>query len=383
MLEKISFTDVEWIEFIKEKNQDWADILASKLKEINPICSLAFKRRWVKRNMTTVGHFIMTCDGYCTFSSCSVKVRVEVMSQQKESGKFIANIEYDSKPLHHCEEAHSRQIKASYRSRLRSNFATTRIPPSRMYHQKLSKLSETEYVGGNRDGIGSRDVLKKVSGEARHIDEMHFDLTTSLEMMAKQEEEDTKYIRCIQVLPFTVILFNEAGIALYHELAPTVTMFCDATGSITKVPGPGKRTLYYAIVLPHPIKGRAPLAVAELITTDHTVNSVTYFLRTVRSFEGKVYGFRNLCTPRRLVIDKSLVLLISFLEVYNRETIMDYLLRTFRIVTGEGALGDFQLIMPYACKSHTMKLAKDHIRKRYIACMNLAKIVNMKCMHVH
>ena len=96
-------------------------------------------------------------------------------------------------------------------------------------------------------------------------------------------------------------------------------MFCDATGTIISVPG--KRALYYAIVLKHPSQGKPPIAVAEMISTDHSANALAYFIRTFRHHEGKLYGFGKLIQPARVIIDRSLVLLIAFLEVYNRETI--------------------------------------------------------------
>ena len=73
--------------------------------------------------------------------------------------------------------------------------------------------------------------------------------------------------------------------------------------------------------------------------------------------------------PRRLVIDRSLVLLLSFLEVFNRESLSDYLHWAFKIVTGEGTPSDNMLLLPHACKSHVMKSGKDYIYKRYMEYM--------------
>ena len=36
---------------------------------------------------------------------------------------------------------------------------------------------------------------------------------------------------------------------------------------------------YHASVLKHPISGRSPIPVAELITSDHTVLSISFFWR--------------------------------------------------------------------------------------------------------
>eukprot|EP00731_Ephydatia_muelleri_P016918 Em0010g16a len=89
---------------------------------------------------------------------------------------------------------------------------------------------------------------------------------------------------------------------------------------------------YYAVVLKHPNEGKSPLAVAELITEDHTVLSVSFFLQSLRRAESQLYNSLNLTIPPQVIIDRSQVLLISFLNVYNMESIEEYLHRTFRIM---------------------------------------------------
>lgn len=69
--------------------------LADKLKMFNPICCIAFKRRWVKRSVVQGGKYLMTADGYCTFSTCNLKVHVEILSSQQ-----VHNVEIEQKPLH-------------------------------------------------------------------------------------------------------------------------------------------------------------------------------------------------------------------------------------------------------------------------------------------
>ena len=85
-----------------------------------------------------------------------------------------------------------------------------------------------------------------------------------------------------------MICFNDASVRLYHEMAKHCPLFCDATGTIVSVPNVGcnKVTVYYyALVVKHPVNGKAPIPVAELITSDHTVFSLCYFMETLTTVE--------------------------------------------------------------------------------------------------
>ena len=93
------------------------------------------------------------------------------------------------------------------------------------------------------------------------------------------------YIQCIQASPFAVVCFNDAAVRLYHEVAKRKPIFCDATGTIVSVrneAGNKLVTYYYSLVIKHPIRGKPPIAVAELISTDHTVLTVCYFINCFR-----------------------------------------------------------------------------------------------------
>ena len=142
------------------------------------------------------------------------------------------------------------------------------------------------------------------------------------------------FIQHIDAAPFGVICYNEVSVRLYHEVAKSSPLFCDATGTIVALPkriGKKPTVYYYAIVVKHPVHGRAPIAVAELITEDNTVLSVSFFLQSFRRAESLLYGASNLINPAQVIIDRSQVLLISFLQVYCMESIEDYLHRAFRI----------------------------------------------------
>ena len=106
-------------------------------------------------------------------------------------------------------------------------------------------------------------------------------------------------------------------------------------------------------------------AVAEFISTEHSAIAVSHFIECFRRAEGLLFGYGNVVLPiKHVVIDRSLVLLLSFLHVYNFETLSEYLHRCFRIVTGCSTDEvDFNKLFIHACVSHVMKSIKVDLMK--------------------
>ena len=125
--------------------------------------------------------------------------------------------------------------------------------------------------------------------------------------------------------------------------------------------GSSRTLLYYSLVVKHPVLKRPPVAVAELLSTEHTIMAISHFLEVVRRAEGLLYS--SLVKPRVVVIDRSVVLLTSFLKVFNSETVSEYLHRCFKVVFACGSEKDLKKLFVLACVSHIMKNAKDDMRK--------------------
>lgn len=113
----------------------------------------------------------------------------------------------------------------------------------------------------------------------------------------------------------------------------------------------------------HQLNSSPPVTVAELITTEHTVMAISHFLTDFRRYEGKLYGYSGVIQPKCLVIDRSLVLLLSILKVFNMETLSDYLHRCFRIATRSQSEEDEKKTTVVACISHVMHSAKNEMQK--------------------
>ena len=187
------------------------------------------------------------------------------------------------------------------------------------------------------------------------------DLVTSLKVIEKEITEsfgakkNCGYIQRIVAKPFSVSIFTEEGVRIYHNYAKEQVLYLDATGTVISFKGTdyeSSTSLYYALVVGHPKKGHPP--VAELISTEHSVMAISHFLEDFRRHEALLYGHQNIVVPKCIIIDRSLVLLLSFLRVFNLETLSDYLHRCFCVANRCLKSSDLNKCFVYACRSHVM-----------------------------
>lgn len=90
------------------------------------------------------------------------------------------------------------------------------------------------------------------------------------------------YIQHFQVDPFGVHMYTETGISLvvqHLRKRTPLTLYLDATGNVaSKVPGQTKRVLYYALTLPGGGQNKPPLPVCEMLTNEHSIPAITFWL---------------------------------------------------------------------------------------------------------
>lgn len=86
-----------------------------------------------------------------------------------------------------------------------------------------------------------------------------------------------EYVHNFQVDPFDAHLYSAMGMnILAHSLK---TLYLDATGSvISNVPNQKKRILYYALTLPGRGRDGPPLPVREMISSEHSVPPIAFWL---------------------------------------------------------------------------------------------------------
>lgn len=76
---------------------------------------------------------------------------------------------------------------------------------------------------------------------------------------------------------------------------------------------------HYSALLPHPVKGESPLAVAEMVTNSHSTPSLTWLLSLFRYAEVSLFGSSNISQPIAIESDLSFPFILASLKVINGE----------------------------------------------------------------
>ena len=97
---------------------------------------------------------------------------------------------------------------------------------------------------------------------------------------------------------------------------------------------------------------------AELITNEHDIDSIRRLFRELRTCEGKIYKPSCKATPFGIMMDVSLAILSAALLEYNNESYLEYLQRTFEIMTGKAKKKDINHLFVFICTAHIMKNVK-------------------------
>ena len=127
-------------------------------------------------------------------------------------------------------------------------------------------------------------LSKDLSSEGLKSQQADPDVVTSLlklrDEMLEKKLDRIGYIQKVHAFPFSVHCYAEMGIRIYHYIGKQQAIFCDATGTIVSLRKQSHNTsglLYYSIVLQHPCVKESPVAVAELISSEHTITAITFF----------------------------------------------------------------------------------------------------------
>ena len=341
---------MSWEEWLKISSSSdcgsnaWTDIILQYISSINPYCSFAFKRKWKKvPHSRKTSPAVFRCYGYCTFKECPVTFHAYIPNYDTETPLVTLPlfVHFASSSMKHLlVERKSRHIRGQFRQQLREEL--DHQSPSTLHNKLYCSLSKQEIQSGKRDKVGSSvQTIEKISSESNLQKRCHFDVVTSLSLLREQQlklSTGTKvkgYVQQIYAHPFAVMCYTEEGIRMYHHLAKTHCLYFDATGTIVSLKKTDYHNCsapYYSLVLQHPHKGNPPVAVTELITTEHSVMSIFHFIEAFRRSEYVIYGYNNVIMPQKVVIDRSITLLLVFLKDYNQETLSGYFHRCFRIL---------------------------------------------------
>ena len=133
-----------------------------------------------------------------------------------------------------------------------------------------------------------------------------------------------------------------------------------------------KKILYYALVVPQPNKGQAPIAVADLISSSHSMLTISRFLNTF--IMGKLSCLE---APHVSPSISSRTEVQQYLDPFSLpESTIEFYKRMYHLVTT--SLKNFDeyctKVISHACLSHNIKDAKTEIKRRWVklhvSCFN-------------
>ena len=164
----------------------WTEIIAQKVLEYNPHCSIRFKYHWKKiYKSRKQSRFCFCTKAICSFSGCPFccTVYVEAYDQENPPNTLMLHLHSSTKTIaHKAGEKKARHIRGKLRQQLKQKLLSSR--PSCVHHQSLLALSPQAIKSGNRDGVGiTTSVMKKISSEGHKQQQMDSDLITSLMLL--------------------------------------------------------------------------------------------------------------------------------------------------------------------------------------------------------
>ena len=267
-------------------NNMWKVTILKFLTKANPYCSFSFKRKWKKLTSQRYSPILFKCNGTCLFTDCPVAFHLQVLKFDDKPLFLTVAVNFSSTSIKHKKgETQSRRIQAEERQMFKN--VLIHQSPSTAYNLFFSKLEEEELQSGKRDKVGkSKAVFQKISSEANTDQRCHKELIQSLIILKDKllyENSTGKikgFIQRIHAHPFSVTCYTEMGVRIYHNSAKTQPLFLDATGTIMSLKGtPYESSVlyYYSLVIKHPMQNNSPVAIAELISTEHSVLALSHF----------------------------------------------------------------------------------------------------------
>ena len=142
---------------------------------------------------------------------------------------------------HERKERRSRHLRGLERKQIAEKLKIH--SPSTVYNLSFCSLTQSELEPGKRDKTGgSPDVIRKISSQESQKQYPDIDLVKSLSILREQFLQSGSsdftipgYIQRITAYPLSIILFTELGVRMYHYLAKSSTIFCDATGTVVSL----------------------------------------------------------------------------------------------------------------------------------------------------
>ena len=100
-----------------------------------------------------------------------------------------------------------------------------------------------------------------------------------------------------------------------------------------------------------------------MISSDQTQPTAEYWISRFRNGEKKIYGASRLSQPVQINSDRAMVFVVTAMRVFNNETLVMFLERSWKILPGIATLKELQLTVIHTCAFHFMRNAKEIVKR--------------------
>ena len=233
--------------------------------------------------------------------------------------------------IHTTDERRSRQIHSSNRTITKKVLSLT---PSCLYNKKVSSLMLAELGSGKRNRVGSsQHVLRKISSEGQKDQLLHLNLITSLKILNKDITESFGCKKKPFMDTFNRLWQNHSVFSIFiEEGSKNIPQFCQRASFILgcnrcsyKFKGyilTMSQTDHCTTLLMLDIQKRLATCWCGRVYFNRAFcNSHLPFSWRLPSIWNDVTWASNIIVPKYIVIDRNLVLLLSFLRVLTWDII--------------------------------------------------------------
>ena len=315
--------------------RNWRDHVARFLSERIPYCNIKFKRhKLYGKHSNHVAKFWFNCgiEG-CSLDGSAVLDKGMVLHVNNQS-TTLTHIKGKPKSFR------SRFIRGEERLKLGKSVIETGFP-SKEFHKRLSNLDEDYFLAGNlKNTPVSKNVLKQCAHEYRQSLLVDKDLVQSILMLKGKFisqlgcKTPPGFIQFFSVQPLTVALWTQTDIERFHKMSSDHCLLVDATGSlVTKISD--KEIFYFAFLSYDRSVQTEPVAHIEILTELSTTNTLKFILMRFLENEMNRFNYTRHSVPLLCTSDVSWPIIKTFVGIFNNESIEEYLVRSYTILSGK------------------------------------------------
>ena len=348
----------------------WSNWLAGILADLVPSCNIAFKRhKLYAATSEDIAKFWFNC----TIEGCRLD------SQAILDKSFCLHVNNKNVSLFHVKgkpkSFQSRYIRGEDRQKLGKSVSGMTYC-SKFFHEKLNSLDEQSFSMGNlKDIPSSKNVISQCSYEYRKKNQLSESVVESVQLLKKAYNKELNhkfvpgFIQFISVDPLTIALWSEKDIELFHEMAKQHSFLVDATGTIALKLN-NKEIFYFAFISFDRTLKVEPVPHIEILTDRASFNTLQFILSTFLEDEKRRYGYTTHSIPILCTTDCSWPIIKSLISSFNKETLEEYIIRSYKIALGEASVHD----LPSEHNKTSVHISLCHLMKAICFKIN-------KCFH--